>query len=381
MKRNGHDYSQRIKQRFPEFEKGWKKLVNEVGIDLVNFLKDRLRGDYSFIKGLATFKIKMIVDNNFILGQIKSAIKTQKKIEDTLIYKLMSSKSVEMLAPILLEKELTEKIRQTIRPEDQELAMSYALLLLPKISLKDAQWVDSWKKANNLIGESDPNDVPYLALAFEVDGHGILSFDNVFHKQGDIKVWKHGDASQVVTNYNSGFISMILIGNTGELLAKLLAIVFRFIRDTLLKLVKFLLKLAESVAMGLANIPWPILLGLIAMGVIYREEIAAAGKDLMKYVVEKGREIVEKVKAAIKEFSEILAKALEVARLGATVAFEFLGFLLDEFLRLGEQMEELRINENLQMADVPSAANPASKSRVKRSSPKYTRRQNPIRLE
>src|SRR5689334_18139266 len=104
MKKNTRDYSVRIKQRFPEFEKEWSKLIHEIGIDLVNFIKEKMSIEYSFLKELTNFKFKMIVDNNFILGQIKGVIKNKKRIEDSLLYKLMLSTSVEMFAPPMLKE-------------------------------------------------------------------------------------------------------------------------------------------------------------------------------------------------------------------------------------------------------------------------------------
>lgn len=356
MKKAKQDYSSRLKERFPEFEKGWTKLVNDVGIDLVNFLKEKLRAEYSFLKEVSQFKFKMVIDNNFILGQIKGVIKKKKGIEHSLLYKLMMSKSIEMFAPPLLKEELDEKIRLLLQGEDQELALSYAMVLLPNITIKDAQWMDSWRMASNLIGDTDKDDIPYLALAFEIGGHGILSRDEVFHKQGDVQVWKHNDAGRVVTSYNSGFISLVLMDQSGQLFGKLIAVVFRFIRDSLLELVDLLVALAAGAIKGIAKIPMPIIIGLALLGIIYFDEIKNTGKDFFKYIVEKGNEILQKLKAALKEIGEILIKALDVVQLGATITFEFLGFLVHEFNRFNDQIADLTINQSYLPIDASGVA-------------------------
>lgn len=346
MKKESHDYSTRLKKRFPNFEKGWESLVNEVGIELVNSLKAQLKAEYSFIKEITGFKFKMIVDNNFIFGQIKGAIKNKKSIEQSLLFKLMASTSVEIFAPPLLREELVEKINQVVEKEDQELAMSYAMVLLPQITIKEAFWIDNWKKANNLIGAYDPDDVSYLALAFEIGGHGILSFDEVFHKQGDVRVWQHRDASKVVSNYNSGFISLVLMDQTGQLFAKLIGVIFRFVRDAIKSIVALLLRLAACLIEGIASIPPIILAGLIALGIIYFDEIKSAGTAFFQWGKEKAKELVVKIKVAIKEILDLLSKVIEVGQLGATVAFEFLGFLVGEFNKLNDQVASLSFEQS-----------------------------------
>src|SRR5687768_4250287 len=78
MTKSKRNFSARLKQRFPNFEKEWIKLINEFGTEMVNLIKDRLSGEYSFLKELSQFRFKIIVDNNFIFSQIKGAIRKKK---------------------------------------------------------------------------------------------------------------------------------------------------------------------------------------------------------------------------------------------------------------------------------------------------------------
>jgi predicted nucleic acid-binding protein len=343
VKKSNRQFSQRIEKRFPEFEKGWKKLVREVGAEMVNFLKERISNEYDFFKELTSFKLKLVIDNNFIFGQIKGSIKKKESIEKSLLYKLLISKSVEIFAPPRLNEELHDKINKVIDQEDQEVALSYAMILLPRITIKDAQWVDEWKKANRLIGEVDKDDVPYLALALEIGSHAIVSFDDVFHRQGEIQVWKHHETDKIVTSYNSGFISFCLMGNIGDALARLISVVFRFIRDSILKLVEILAQIAKGIVTGIAKLPPAILILLVALGIIFFEDLKRAGKDLFNFIKEKGSEILARLKVATKEILDIIRKVIEIGKLGATIAFEFLGFLVDEYNGLNNQLENLKL--------------------------------------
>jgi predicted nucleic acid-binding protein len=260
------DLSERMKVRFPEFEAGWNKLVREVGPELVNFIQEKINGHRSLLTELAKFKFKFVVDNNFIFGQIKGAIEKNKEIEKSFIYKLLSSWSIQIFAPPKLQEELFDKINLHIAEQNHEKAFGYALMILSRIEIKDAQWVDAWKKANNLIGELDEDDVPYLALALEIESHAIMTFDDVFHRQGDIRVWKHGDADKVITNYNSGFISFVIIERAGVLIGKILAAIFRFIRDSIVDLLELMVAIASGTITVLSKIPWPIWVLIVEWG-------------------------------------------------------------------------------------------------------------------
>jgi predicted nucleic acid-binding protein len=353
MVKGKKDFSERLKQRFPDFEKEWRKLVSDFGTEMVNTIKQKLSGEYSFLKELAEFKFKIIVDNNFIFSQIKGAIKKKYALEASFIYKLLKSSSIEMYGPHLLKEELLEKVKTVLPEHERELGTSYALTLLSKIRIQDAMWTDDWKKANRLIGEHDPDDVSYLALAFEIGGHGILSLDNVFHRQGDINVWKHHEMGKVVTNFNSGFVSMTLMDQTGQLIVKILTMVFKFIKDALVSIVKLLVNLAAGIVKGLASLPPLVMIGLITLGIIYADDIKKHGKEFFSYVVERANEILIRVKIALREIIDLLKKALDVVHLGATVTFEFLGYLLNEYHSMYEQVKELNIDFPKQL--IPNA--------------------------
>lgn len=339
------DLSQRMKVRFPEFEAGWNGLVREVGPELVNFIQEKIDGHRSLLTELAKFKFKFVVDNNFIFGQIKGAIEKNKEIEKSFIYKLLSSRSIKIFAPPKLQEELYDKINLHIADHYREKAFGYAIMILSRIEIKDAQWIDAWKKANNLIGELDQDDVPYLALALEIESHAIMTFDDVFHRQGDVKVWKHGDADKIVTNYNSGFISFLIIEQTGMLMGKILAAIFRFIRDMIVDLVKLLGMIASGAITALSKIPWPVWVLIIGVGVAFWDEISKAGMDLFTYLKTKGKHIVGKLKSMVKEVYQLLKSVFDLLGLAGTIVFEFLAYLVNEYKSLNDQLKEMKFDK------------------------------------
>jgi predicted nucleic acid-binding protein len=64
-------------------------------------------------------------------------------------------------------------------------------LLLENISIVPARTIRPYlKEAEKIIGDIDPGDIPFIALALAVDNDGILTNDKHFSKVKKIKVWK-----------------------------------------------------------------------------------------------------------------------------------------------------------------------------------------------
>lgn len=344
------DLSQRMKTRFPEFEESWNKTMREVGHELVNFIQEKLQGSRSLLSELAKFRFKFVVDNNFVFGQIRGAVLKGKPIEKSFIYKLLSSSSIQVYAPPLLEVELYEKINSLIPEEQREAALGYAVMILSRIEVKDAQWMDAWKTANRLIGEIDEDDVPYLALALELESHAIMTYDDVFHRQGDVRVWQHGDADKVITNYNSGMVSFVIVERAGVMLGNILSVIFKFIMDIISEIVDVLLMIAAGTIKTLAKIPWPFWIVIIGLGIMFKDEITKAGKDLFTFLKEKGNEILTAIRQMAKEIYELLKGFLEVAALAGTVAFEFLGYLVHQYNDMNEQLRDMKFDKGINLS-------------------------------
>lgn len=352
---DGPDFSQRLKKRFPEFEAAWNKIMREAGHELVNFIRERITGNRSLLTELSKFRFKFVVDTNFVFGQILGAIENNRAIEKTLIYRLLSISYIQLYAPPLLSKEVHEKISLVISQDRQEVARGYATMIISRMEVKDAQWMDEWKTASRLIGQTDADDVAFLALALETESHAIISFDDVFHRQGEIQVWEHGDMDKVITNYSSGFVSFVLLERTGLLVGNILSIIFKFILDMIKEIAQFMLMLVTGAVKNLAKIPWPVWAALIGLGILFKDEIAQMGKDVFAFLKEKGNKIVTAIREMAKEIYELLKGFLEVAGLAGTVAFEFLGYLLHQYNDMNEQLKDLKFDKGIDfMKHVPT---------------------------
>jgi predicted nucleic acid-binding protein len=65
-------------------------------------------------------------------------------------------------------------------------------LLLENISIVPAQTIRPYlKEAQKIIGDIDPGDIPFIALALAVDNDGIWTNDKHFKKARKIKIWNN----------------------------------------------------------------------------------------------------------------------------------------------------------------------------------------------
>ncbi len=339
-----NEVKKHFESKYPEFDSSWRHLIKTAGIGLVNELKEKLKIEYQFLKQLSDFQFRIVVDNNFVFGQIKGLLDKKGQIENSFLFKLLLSKSIQMFAPPKLQEELKDKILSVLNKEDHELALKYAATFTSKLKIQDAKWIDDWKKANRLIGDKDEDDVPYLALAFAVDSHAIVSFDKVFTNQGDVKVWNFGDVDRIITNYHSGIIAFTMAGATMNLLVYLLSLIGKLIRDIFLDLINLLKQLANGVIKAISKIPPELLIILSALGLIAlisSDELQKKGKDLALWIKEKIQAAIASLKELIGTIGDLLSSFIEFIGPVAIPTIEFLGYLMAQYTEMEKELEQL----------------------------------------
>lgn len=75
----------RLDKKFPGFKSAWGDLVKKIGDDFVNLLKDKFQDEYKLFKEISQFKISVVVDNNFVFGQLKGLAEKNKPLEGSFI--------------------------------------------------------------------------------------------------------------------------------------------------------------------------------------------------------------------------------------------------------------------------------------------------------
>lgn len=339
--------SERIGDKIPNFNKHWTDVTHSLGIEFVDCLKENLKPAAFSLFEIHKFQFTVVVDNNFVLGQIMGFVDKGKRFEQSFIYRMINASYIKVFGPHKLEEELRAKIDQHIK-KDKKKAHEYADEILKKIKIKDAKWVEDWKRAQDLIGHIDKDDVPYLALSFHTESHAIISGDKVFENLSESKVWNMKDASRIITNYNSGFISFCFLGGVKDMIANVFKVLLVIIKN----LTEFIVNAITAIGRNLKDflvslndeIPGElkcIVALLIAFGLITSEKF----REFTANVVSKIGEFIKFLFQKLKEFLKIIYNALKkfydaFKPLGLAI-LEMLEYFVVEWLIMREEIKML----------------------------------------
>lgn len=331
-----------LDKNFPEFKLAWNKLVKKLGDDFVNIFKDKLQDEYPHLKEISQFKILVVVDNNFVFGQLKGLAEKNKPLESSFIYRIANLKLVKIYAPPKLKEELYDKI-ETVLKVNKSLAKDYADRILQHIELKDAYWIDEWQRANNLIGKVDQDDVPYLALALYLGSHSIISYDKVFHTAGVTQVWSLQDIDKVITNYNKGFMSFCFLGTIPDIIQfiwEVFVLIFKVIGEILMSLLQWVALLATGSITILSEIPseiWLIILGIWLLS----KEFKSLTKEMIIKIEEFVDTTLDYIGKSLNCFIDFIKQIFDVFETIGITTLEFSSYFIAEYSALQLQVAKL----------------------------------------
>ena len=203
-KLNLHTY----KDDYKQFEIIWDKIQKQLTPDLINHLKDNLQ-NYSFLftEGFK-LQIELVIDTNILYGEILAILNDKLSYLSTII----DNPYLTLYAPPEIESELINTINEDLpRKFDKSKALILAHLFFKKISILEGYQLKSWNKAYSLMSARDEKDVVFLALAFDLNTHGILTRDKDFTIQKDFKIWELGECGRLITDLTKGSFSFYFL--------------------------------------------------------------------------------------------------------------------------------------------------------------------------
>lgn len=341
------EIAQRLNKKFPSFDDKWKSIVHSLGSNFVNAFKDKFKDERGYFKEITMFKLIIVIDNNFIFGQIKGILKKKEAVEDSFLYKLANSRLSEVFAPPKIEEEVYRIIDREISKSEALKARELANKLLNMIKVKEAFWVEDWKKAHRTIGNIDNEDTPYFALAFSLKSHGIISYDKHFLKQGEIKVWNIESAGKIISNYNEGFMSFCCLAGIVEIVKLayyLIVVTFKFIGELLMEIIQALIFMGTEVLKLLAKVPYQIYLAILSLflfGLAISEELRDKCKTILSNIGTELVNVLEIIGDILKVIIDFLQNAWEAFKPYGITTLEVTGYLLANYQILVEEVNKL----------------------------------------
>ncbi|WP_441000759.1 PIN domain-containing protein [Fodinibius sp. SL11] len=340
------DLSESLEEKFPGISVKWKSLYREFGRDMSEEMKEEFLKFLPSIDGFTRLTVTLVLDNNFVLAQLRGFIKNDEKFEESFIYRLLNSGFVDAYGPVKLKEELYEKIVKHF-PESIDKAINYADYILSKITIKDAYFIDAWVKASRQIGEIDRDDVPYLALAIDLDGHAIMSLDKVFDHQSDVKVWEMNDAGRIVANLHQGTFSIGLIGTgtaTVLMLYKLVVYIIKALIDVLKDFINAIIGVFELFFNSASKIPKEVVIGLALTaitGLFVSDDFREKSMEAWRRVTENFQVFVEDLKDFLVLLKEQVLELWDVFKPICVTSAQLLFFLITEVNMMVEDLTQL----------------------------------------
>lgn len=329
---------QRIDNKHPNFESSWKSLCENFDKDFVEYVREQVETTFLSLKDFTNFKLQIVIDNNFIFGQIKSTIEKGHPIKSTFVYRLITSSFVDVYAPYKLKDELYDKI-ETVLETENDRARSFADMLLTHIKIQDATWTNEWKRAKNAIGQIDIDDVPYLALALDVKGDAVLSNDKIFKKQGEVNSWNLQDTESKIRELQSGFLAFSIVGGSIVTFIAIVTIIFRFIFKMVEMFLGFIFQMLEGGITALAHIPGTWLVVIIALlgfsYITWKDDIHSFIKEFSNL----SNDIVNKIKPHFYQLKSITTEFWQITKPLAIDGIEILVYLTTEYIEIEDKIE------------------------------------------
>jgi predicted nucleic acid-binding protein len=127
--------------------------------------------------------MRIVVDTNILISSL---------IKDSITREILLLPYMDFYLPeFALEEVEAHKVKISklsgLSPDEIDFSLD---LLLENISIVPAQTIRPYlKEAEKIIGDIDPGDIPFIALALAVDNDGIWTNDKHLKKVRKIKIW------------------------------------------------------------------------------------------------------------------------------------------------------------------------------------------------
>ena len=128
--------------------------------------------------------MRLVLDTNVLIASL---------IKDSVTRAILLLPDFEYLLPEFALEEITRhrpKITRLSGLPSEELDLLLSILLESVSIVPSERIVPHLAAAEKLIGASDPDDVPFVALALAEENDGIWSNDRAFEGLPGIRVWK-----------------------------------------------------------------------------------------------------------------------------------------------------------------------------------------------
>jgi len=351
---NGKDF-EIFKERYDSFKHTLEDIKKEFPPESLESLTNLFKGILGYIAEDFKFRLEFVIDTNIIYAELLAILNGN----PSFLLKIIDFPFLSIFAPIDIKEELFSTIKEDL-PEylNKEEAFSLANSFLKKITILEQNQAEAWEKAINLLGDYDRDDVPFLALSFSLNAHGLISRDKHFKRQKEMKILKLGECGKMTLLVSHGVFSLFLLDvglkNILGTIVKWLFLIFQGFLEFCYEVydsIKFAFNYLKEKYSNLpkwAQIAIPILSIVIPSLILaFSEKSRKRLKDFLikqKYkLINLSRHLHDIFKYNIEIIKELLVKLTPFFEL----TLDGLGYLIYSAFLLLEQLKVLNKDENV----------------------------------
>lgn len=321
---------------------------------LIEYLKTTFQGTMAgWTNGESTdLQVKFVIDSNIVIRSLRYYVKTG---NTPLLLNLKSNPLFPLYSPVNLDTEVLDYIETKEKNSKYKSKMRKIWKSIKEnITLLDNIGIESWNKAQEIIGKRDPDDIPFVGVYFDLNASGIVT-DDKDYEHPEIKRFNIESLGDIVGIFHRGLFSFYILNDLTPLL-------FDFIKQFSLSFLKSLsnililfLRFIKAIITGamtkifelLSNVPssWLFIgiLGIVASGlaISLHDGIRNKIKDSAQSIKTKIQQVFNKIISIMKIFFETLINyakgSAPYAAMTLTIINEFnqnIKNLQEEFLNL-----------------------------------------------
>jgi predicted nucleic acid-binding protein len=264
----------------------------------------------------AQMELRLVVDASTVISELIPFAKNG----SSLLFKLSLEPFIKLYAPHKIIEEVEKELPRIADEQnlDLNLLTDSWRKLLSRIKIMTPADMGAWLEGYRLVGARDIEDVPYLALTFSFETHGIITRDKDIIEQPEIRTWKIGRVKSVVTIFKKGsfsfFVTSHLLLPMFQLVFKISVSILRVFLEVANAVIQFFSDLIAGVIKAVSRLPdWlKLLMGLATLAMILYDRTREAMIDFIRKIGKAIGDFMFQLYESIKGFIATIAPLIQI---------------------------------------------------------------------
>lgn len=312
-----------------EVDESIEHVLEGIPPSMLIYFKEHFEKNVSqMIRRSAQMELRLVVDASTVISELISFVKKG----SSLLFELSLEPFIKLYAPHKIIEEVEEELPRIA--DEQDLDLNFLTdswrKLLSRIKIMTPADMEARLEGYRLVGARDVEDVPYLALTFSFETHGIITRDKDIIEQPEIRTWKIGKVKSVVTIFKKGsfsfFVTSHLLLPMFQLVFKISVSILRVILEVIKVVIQFFGNLIAGAIKAISRLPdWlKLLIGLTTLVMILHYRTREAMIDCIKKIGKAIGDFMLQLYGSIKDLIAKIAPLIQITVITLHVLYSYM---------------------------------------------------------